>query len=78
MNSFILCILYSVCHTSCELECSGAGPKGCTKCKSGWSHDPEIGCKGICDVTRNSCNLVLWHTVAVWLPQEMGFIFTAF
>ncbi|XP_065910736.1 cysteine-rich with EGF-like domain protein 2 isoform X2 [Dysidea avara] len=40
-----------VCHMSCELECFTAGPKGCSKCKEGWIHDTDIGCKDI-----NECN----------------------
>ena len=50
---------------SCELECSGAGPKGCAKCKSGWSHDPEIGCKGMYDISYvRSCDPVLWKPMS--------------
>ena len=69
----------SVCHMSCELECSGAGPKGCAKCKSGWSHDLEIGCKGVC--VGNECKhfmpscLVVNRQSIISIFKEMGISF---
>lgn len=49
-------ILCSKCHMSCESDCTSLGPKGCTKCKSGWASDANIGCYDINEcVTTDIC-----------------------
>ena len=44
----VLYIKYVVaeCHESCEDECTGTGPEGCTTCKKGWSMIEGAGCYG--------------------------------
>lgn len=37
-------LLCSVCHPACDAGgCTGAGPKGCRVCKTGWIMEPELG-----------------------------------
>lgn len=50
-------ILCSECHMSCYGDCSAAGPKGCSKCKSGWLMNKENECLDIneCAAPTNPC-----------------------
>ena len=43
-NEKFLC---SECHKSCEGHCSGAGPKACASCKSGYLMHTEHGCQDV-------------------------------
>ncbi|XP_039297536.1 cysteine-rich with EGF-like domain protein 2 isoform X1 [Nilaparvata lugens] len=47
-------LLCSKCHTSCDGECTQAGPKGCLKCKSGWMMSSEGGCLDIDECISDS------------------------
>ncbi len=48
--------LCSACHQSCQTHCTGAGPKSCIDCKSGYIMSPEDGCQDINECTiSNPC-----------------------
>ena len=36
----------TACDDSCEGNCTGEGPKGCTECAKGYVETDEEGCKG--------------------------------
>lgn len=45
------------CHESCEDECTGTGPEGCTTCKKGWSMIEGAGCYDVDEcLTDSPCN----------------------
>ncbi|XP_068758631.1 cysteine-rich with EGF-like domain protein 2 isoform X2 [Montipora capricornis] len=41
----------TACHESCADSCTGASPKDCEKCKSGWEMTDEEGCQD-----KNECD----------------------
>lgn len=43
-NKFMNC---SECFDGCAGGCTASGPSGCRECRSGYTMEPEIGCKGV-------------------------------
>ncbi|KAL7642441.1 UNVERIFIED_CONTAM: hypothetical protein RMT77_007002 [Armadillidium vulgare] len=47
-------ILCEPCHKSCDVYCTQAGPKSCTKCRNGWFMDTDIGCVDVNECLADS------------------------
>lgn len=53
-------LLCSECHKSCQDHCTGAGPKSCANCKTGYMMHTEHGCQDVDEChqeTQDACQM---------------------